>query len=613
MESDGDAVVEHDLAGAITSWNETAARFFGCDAEQAIGRSIRLILHPDQQAQDDAVLERVRGGEVVEGVTTVRLGDAGAPRAMALQAAPLKDNEGRVTGVRRVFRALRLEGPESNAQALLAAIVQSSDDAIVSKTLDGIVTSWNRAAERIFGYSAEEAIGRSITLIIPPDRIREEEGVLARLRKGEIIDHFETVRRRKDGSLVDVSLTVSPVKDGRGRVIGASKVARDVSARREIERDREQLLEESQRTNRAKDQFLAMLSHELRNPLGAISSAVRLLQIAGGEAHTAQLARDVITRQTRQLTRLVDDLLDVTRVTTGKIVLARQALDLAEVVKRCVDTLRTAGKLEHHQLTVRAASVWVWVDPTRLDQVIDNLLGNALKYTAAGGSVTVQVEAEGEAAVLHVEDSGVGIPKPLQSQIFELFVQGETSLDRGAGGLGIGLTLVRRLVELHGGSVEAFSDGPGCGSRFTVRLPSLPRPAGSRPGRGASEPVAAAVRRRVLLVEDNKDSRETLQQILELSGHEVHEAQDGRQAVEMALELRPDVALVDLGLPDLDGFEVARRIRAGEGDRRLMLVALTGYGSDGDRAKTRKAGFDLHLVKPVDPERLAAIFDQLPG
>jgi K+-sensing histidine kinase KdpD len=362
--------------------------------------------------------------------------------------------------------------------------------------------------------------------------------------------------------------------------------------------------------SRTKDEFLAMLAHELRNPLGAVVSAVGVLERIGPSGEMATRAGAIIRRQTEQLSRLVDDLLDVARVTTGKIVLSREALDLEDTVRRCVASLRDAGRLERHRMEIDAAPVWVDADRMRLEQIIENLLTNSVKYTPPGGAILLRVRSEGREAVLEVEDTGSGIAPALLPRVFDLFTQGDSDLDRRTGGLGIGLTLVRRLVEQHGGRVEAHSEGRGRGSTFTVRLPRIEAPRRSAP-EGASGGRRDAVRLRVLLVEDNRDAREMLRSLLELSGHEVHEAEDGRQALDIAMQVETDVALIDIGLPGLDGYEVARRLK--EQGRPTRLVALTGYGQPGDRRRSMDAGFDAHLVKPVDLERLLRALGESPG
>jgi signal transduction histidine kinase/ActR/RegA family two-component response regulator len=377
--------------------------------------------------------------------------------------------------------------------------------------------------------------------------------------------------------------------------------------------ERQQLLEREQEArtiaeaaNRSKDEFLAMLGHELRNPLGAIANAARLLD-APDEATRAH-ARDVTVRQVQHLARMTDDLLDAARAMTGKILLQRQPLELAQAAARAVAALQASGRAGEHRFVQRLEPAWVDADPTRIEQVLANLLANAVRYTPARGTITVSVAREGPDAVLRVIDDGVGMPPELVARVFEPFVQGERPLDRSYGGLGIGLTLVRRLAELHGGSASAASAGPGRGSAFTIRLPAisapatLPAPAGSAAG---AEP------REVLIVEDNADARETLQRLLQHGGHRVHAAIDAAQALAALRTLRPQVALIDIGLPGMDGYELARRIRSEiDRERRMLLVAVTGYGLPEDRRRSAAAGFDAHLVKPLDLQALQALLGQ---
>jgi signal transduction histidine kinase/CheY-like chemotaxis protein len=373
--------------------------------------------------------------------------------------------------------------------------------------------------------------------------------------------------------------------------------------------EREQLLRREQEArqiaeaaNRSKDEFLAMLGHELRNPLGAIANAVQLLDARDAEARVH--ARNVIGRQVQHLARMTDDLLDAARAMTGKIVLHRHPLELSAAVAGSLSTLRASGRTGGRRLVQQLDPVWVDADPTRIEQIVGNLLGNALKFTPEQGTITVSVAREGPQALLRVSDDGVGMPPELTPRVFEPFVQGESPLDRSYGGLGIGLTLVRRLAELHGGSAAAHSAGLGRGSEFTVRLPAVQPPPRQSSQRSAAQTVSA---RDVLVVEDNADARETLQRLLELQGHRVRVAADGQAGLEAVGERMPEIALIDIGLPLLDGYELARRIRAQAGGERAYLVALTGYGLPEDRNRTEAAGFDLHLVKPVDAGMLAEV------
>jgi len=397
---------------------------------------------------------------------------------------------------------------------------------------------------------------------------------------------------------------VTPILEIR-QVADSLAVAADERARGEAERDA--LLEREQEAraaaeaaNRAKDEFLALLGHELRNPLGAIMNATRLLDHPGIAAEDAARARGIIGRQAEHLARLTDDLLDAGRAIMGKIVLELRAVDLSAAVAQALATLRSGGRLGQHRVVEDLQPAWLQADATRLEQIISNLVVNAVKYTPLGGTISLAVRKEGGDAVLRVADNGIGMRGELLSRVFEPFVQGEPGLDRSAGGLGLGLTLVRQLAALHGGSASASSDGPGHGSAFTVRFPAIePRPQPRR----AARTGAAAPGRDILIVEDNADARETLRRLLELQGHRVRVAAEGTSALETLRTAPPEVALVDIGLPGIDGYEIARRVRAGGGPR-ILLIALTGYGLTEDRRRTAEAGFDLHLVKPVDYEKL---------
>jgi len=356
---------------------------------------------------------------------------------------------------------------------------------------------------------------------------------------------------------------------------------------------------EAERTNRAKDEFLAMLGHELRNPLAAITHAAAVLDLTEMPDSRGAAARQIMQRQVRHLARIVDDLLDVARMTTGHIVLEFRLLNLAQAVERCLASL--AEQLRDRPVMRVLEPVWVQADETRLEQIVSNLVTNALKYTPAEKGIRITVTRERTEAVLRVEDEGSGIPPTLLPHVFDLFVQGKRTSDRRVGGLGLGLTLVRRLVELHGGRIEAVSAGPEQGSAFTVWLPEHAPPAAAEP----PIPTAPALEpRRVLIVEDNADARAMLRALLEGRGHKVHEAPDGPTGLEAALRLDVDVALIDLGLPGIDGYDVARRIRADLGTA-IRLISVSGYGLPEHQAKARAAGFDAFLVKPVTPEALA--------
>ncbi|KQV37823.1 response regulator [Massilia sp. Root335] len=364
----------------------------------------------------------------------------------------------------------------------------------------------------------------------------------------------------------------------------------------------------AERKSSAKDEFLAMLGHELRNPLSAISSASSLLGMPGVGPDSIGRARLIIQRQSQHLSRIVDDLLDLSRAMSGKILLSRKRLDIATLVSSCLDTFRATGRTAGYDIDVQLAPGWVDGDATRLEQIATNLIDNALKYTPAGGRIEIAVAANEADIVLRVSDSGVGIAPDLLPHVFDVFVQGAISIDRSQGGLGIGLSLVRRLVELHGGSVSASSPGSSGGSTFEIRLPR------TEPGAATDVPAHARAREAdkptVLLIEDNDDGREMMATMLASFGYPVLQAGDGLEGVRVACAEKPDVALVDIGLPGIDGYEVARRLRQEAGTHGIRLIALTGYGLAEDQRRVLEAGFDLHLVKPVE---LHALLDQLAG
>jgi two-component system, sensor histidine kinase len=363
----------------------------------------------------------------------------------------------------------------------------------------------------------------------------------------------------------------------------------------------------AERDSRTKDDFLAILAHELRNPLGAISTAVAMLEVAQGEGAPATRAREVIARQVGHITHLIDDLLDIERVVAGKIRLNRQPLDLAELVGQAVATFTADVRLNRH-IDVSTESVWVDGDAVRIEQVLTNLVTNAVKFTPPGGLIRVALRADGASAVLSVEDWGVGISSSLLPVIFDMYVQADQTINRARGGLGIGLALVRRLVELHGGTVDASSDGEGRGSRFTVRLGQIPSADTSA---GVSFPWDRRAKpRRVLLIEDSVESRETLRMVLERAGHVVYDVADGVRGLELLNMVRPDVGIVDISLPIMDGYQVAKRIRQEPHGRGMLLLALTGGGSPGDSNHPSDHGFDYHLVKPVDTDHLARLISE---
>ena len=612
-------------SGRITSYNARAVELWGRaprlddDAERYFGS--HRVLRSDGSLlrhEDTPTARAVREGRAARDEEVVIERADKSRITVCVNVDPIFDEAGRIVEAISVFydaTSVRRSGDES---ARLAAIVESSDDAIISKDLNGMIMTWNAGAERLFGYTASEAVGRPVTMLIPSNRDNEEPEILERVRRGERVDHYETVRRRKDGALLNISLTVSPIFDSTGNVTGASKIARDITGSKqaterieELLRVAEQSREEAEAANRSKDEFLAMLGHELRNPLAALVNA---LTIAGFDQKNQPRALGIAQRGADQLCRIVDDLLDVARITHGQVVLRKSKLSLNQMLERTVEAARAMMDEREHALTLNlpAEEVCLDADATRIEQAITNLLANAAKYTDPGGTVTVTLEQEGGDAVIRVCDTGIGIAADVLPRVFDLFSQAERSLDRAQGGLGIGLTLVRRIVELHGGTVEAKSPGVGSGTEFVLRLPAAYRAHGqvASPAQHPRRPPEQHPAR-VLILEDNADTAESLTMLLEVLGHHVRVVADGASGLEAARANVPDIMLVDIGLPKVNGYDVARAVRADAKLKHVVLVALTGYGRAEDKSKAMGAGFDYHLTKPVDINTLGHVVARL--
>jgi signal transduction histidine kinase/CheY-like chemotaxis protein len=487
-------------------------------------------------------------------------------------------------GERRVFTL-------KSADAPYRALVERMQEGAATLSVTGHIVYCNQRFADLVKRPLEQVFGASITGFLPS---AESEILRAMLDHGAGRYTTRLVLDGQEGTEVQVTLSRIVLDEVEHRTL----IMSDISS-----------LARAQRENRSKDEFLAMLAHELRNPLGAIQGAVHAIGIIGHPDPMALRATGIIKRQVLHMARLVDDLLDVGRAVTGKIVLKRTPVNLADSVKASVATI-ASGNANHGRIDLISEPCWVNGDPVRLEQIVGNLLSNALKFSQGERTVSVFVGREGEDAVVRIADAGVGIPAEMLPKIFDLFVQAHHTIDRSRGGLGIGLTLVKRLAEMHGGSVSAASDGEGHGSTFTVRLPSVSAPktdgdgaaAGAADGRAGKRSFES---RRVLLVDDNHDSREMYRAVLRANGHRVREAANAEKALALLAEDAPDVAFIDIGLPGgMDGYELARRIRNHPMGRDVRLVALTGYGFPEDRQQSRQAGFVRHLVKPVDPETL---------
>ncbi len=602
-----EAVVDYgifmlDPAGHVVSWNSGAEKLKGYTRDQILGEHFSIFYPPEVVAagwpDEELRLAAQRGRFEDEGWRVRRDGSRFWANVVI---TALRDGDGALTGYAKITRDLTERREHENAlrqsEGRFRLLVDSvSDYAIYMLDVNGNIRSWNAGAQALKGYAADEIIGRHFgRFYTPEDQAAGKPGaeLLAAGEHGRT--SHEGWRVRKDGSLFWASVVVTAMRDENGELVGFAKVTRDMTDRRR--------LEELERSSRMMSQFLAMLAHELRNPLAPMRNAVTLMQLEPTASPAMRNARDIMDRQLTHVTRLVDDLLDIGRLTTGKIRLQREEVSVADLVARAVETARPLIEARRHTLSVELPPqpVHVDADPTRLSQILQNLLVNAAKYMPDGGRVAVKAQAADGFVTIAVSDNGRGIAAGDLQRIFELFAQGDNGTPNDSG-LGVGLTLARSLAEMHGGRLDAESPGPGLGSTFLLRLPLGPhRPA------DAGAPSAF----KVLVVDDNRDSADSACAIIQMLGYGAECAYDGPGALAAAARWQPDIVLLDLAMPGLDGYKTLGRLRALPGMDHVHVVAMTGYGSQEDRQRTANAGFDGHLTKPVELDALTGLIDSV--
>jgi len=624
----GDAVAASDERGCITQLNPVAERLTGWREAEALGRAfdeVLVLVNEQTRKPVPNPVERVLREGVVVGLANHTLLIARDGREVPIDdsAAPVRDEAGQLLGAVMVFRDIterrqierERDARERIAQEL-AAIVESSDDAIVGKNLNGVITAWNAAAEHMYGYAAQEAIGQSIRLIVPEDRWREEDEILKQINRGERLNHFETVRRHKDGRTVAISLTVSPIRDANGALVGASKIARDISARKQVEEARTAMLArehevrvELERASQMKDEFLAVLSHELRTPLNAVLGYANLLATGSLPRERTAHALNAIQRNAQAQARLIESLLDLSRITAGKLELDLRRTDARKLVDSAMDVVRPEADAKGIALAVEGPSLEMPFlgDGGRLQQVLWNLLSNAVKFTPAGGQVHVRLTKSDADIRIEVSDTGQGIKSDFLPYVFDRFKQGDGRRERSSTGLGLGLALVREMVQAHGGTVLAESAGEDRGSTFTVTLPSRPQVSLTSDAPEADDDTPDLRNLDVLVVDDDGDMRDVVALLLGSRGAAVRAVSSTAAALEAISQHRPDVMLADLLMPIEDGYSLIRTLRARERKQHLVplpAIAVTAYASPADRQRALKAGYDSHLTKPFDAETL---------
>jgi PAS domain S-box-containing protein len=508
-----------------------------------------------------------------------------------------------------------------------AAIVESTDDAIIGMDLSGIVTSWNNAAETLYGYSAEEVIGKNVSILIPPELFQDEREFLEKIQSGERVVHYETLRMAKSGRRIDVSLTVSPIQDASGALIGASKIARDITEQRRVEAEREELLRrehnaraEAEVANRVKDEFLANLSHELRTPLNAIvgwASMLRNDTLTPGETRRAI---EIIDRNAKAQTQLIESVLDVSRIVSGKLQFDSRPVEVEKVIQAAIDSMRPAADAKNIKFRLHVSSNIPPVsgDFNRLQQVVWNLISNAVKFSPRGMEIDVQLKTIAGQVEIVVKDNGQGISADFLPHVFERFRQADASTTKKFGGLGLGLAIVRHLVELHGGSVKVESEGEGKGATFTVTLPALSGSAPISPTKSEElqENLTAKLLisgLRILLVEDEIDTRDLLERLLSSCEAEVKAVVSASEALALITDWQPDILISDISMPEVDGYSLIRQVRSGVHHATVPAIALTAHARAEDRRSALAAGFQEHLPKPVNLADLARAIAKLVG
>ncbi|MDR6536579.1 PAS domain S-box protein [Variovorax soli] len=634
--SSSDAILSFSLDRTIVSWNSGAEKIFGYTAEAAIGQPLS-ILSADGGDEIDMLMERLVAGQTVENFQTVRRRKDGTLIDVALTWSPIRDESGRVMAgtatARDIMATKQVEAALRESREQLRMVIENASEfAIFSMDLERRITTWNTGAQRLLGYAEEEVLGHLADLIFTDeDRAVHAPQREARLARTEGRASDDRPHQRKDGSRFWASGAMMLMRDAAGQAVGFVKILRDQTAVRQAqeaaERSQAELVQSLKDTedarraleaaDAAKDRFLAILSHELRNPLASIASAAEILDTDDTRHAERARATEVVRRQAAAMGALLDELLDISRLRLGRLEMQKRPTGISGVVESALEATRPIVDAAGHQLSVRlpANELEVDADPLRLAQVVSNLVSNAAKYTPPHGHIGVSAELSGDQVVVTVSDDGIGMDESEIESMFEMFSQAPRGRERGAGGLGIGLALSRSIVELHGGWIEATSPGPGQGSQFRFGVPLL-RTTGPRQ-------VAAAVAARastmkparpgsvsVLVADDNADAAWGIAKLLELAGYRVLMAGGGEEALRIALQDHPDVALIDIGMPDLDGHEVARRLRASEGAGKMLLLATTGWGQESDVRDTLAAGFDAHLTKPVDLAQLRKLIDE---
>lgn len=610
VESSDYAIFSQNLDGTITTWNRAAEQLFGWSANEAIGKHITMIIPADRRDEEYLIIGKISAGQRIDQLETVRQTKDGTLIEVSLTSYPIRDSNGQIIGASNIARDAATLREAERASGYLAAIVESSNDAIISKNLDGYITSWNKAAERIFGYSADQAVGQHISMLFPPDLLDEEYTILGKIRAGQRVEHYRTIRRAKNGNLIHISLTVSPIRDSHGRIIGASKIARDISAEKRAE-------DMAREAALRKDEFLANMSHELRSPMNVVIGIADLLKRSETMSEQEREYIQVLQGSADSLLALINDLLDFSKLEAGSLQLEDIEFDLSDVIEKPVAQARVNASKKNLEIRVSyrsAVQQYLKGDPLRIQQILTNLLDNAIKFTEAGFiELIVDGKSVGKDKTLvfiEVSDTGIGIPEDKAATIFEKFRQADASTTRRYGGSGLGLSISNALATKMGGKISVRSK-LGIGTTFTLEIPLENGKQVSTIEQ--SEPAESAARKDVLVVEDSYPNVVVVTAMLDRMGRNYDIAKNGLEAVRKFQKGRYGVVLMDIQMEGMDGFESTAQIRSFEQERKLKktpIVAMTAHVFEKDRRRCAEAGMDDFIPKPFSPDHLEGTIDK---
>ncbi|PYS74848.1 MAG: hypothetical protein DMF69_00485 [Acidobacteria bacterium] len=614
VESSDDAIISKNLNGTILSWNAGAERMFGYKAEEAVGKPITLIIPEERLLEEPEILRQIAAGKSLEHYETVRQRKDGTLLDISVTVSPMRDEQGKIVGASKIARNITAQKAAQKEIRFQAHLLNAVEQGVIATDLSGKIIYWNDFAEQLYGWSAAEAVGLNIFELTPAIESQDHAAeIFARLKEGHSWSGELTLRRR-DGSTFPAMITDSPITNEGGELIGIVGVSVDITDEKIAEQERQRLLaleqdarEAAETANRVKDEFLATLSHELRNPLNVVIGYAEILRRSVQSQDSAFVikAAEVIRRNALAQSQLVSDLLDLSRLQMGKLAINRQPVSLSMIITDAIETVRAEADAKQIKLNLKnlCEDVLVTGDPVRLGQIAWNLLNNAVKFTPEGGAITVSLHREKPNAYLTIEDTGQGIDPAFLPHVFEIFRQADASSARKQGGLGIGLALVKQLVELHSGQVKAESAGAGSGARFTVCLP-MREDEVTEVGRRKTGNTGVLRKKFILVVDDSKETTEMLGRLLEMEGAFVWTARSGKEALKLADGKSFDLIISDISMPEMDGYELLQQLRKLPSMTNVPALALTGFGRSSDKDRAKSEGFVRHFTKPLDIDKL---------